>query len=85
LQYIRIGLGSFLGANARYLVQQCVAEVMTGRVISITPETSLQEALQLLLTYRIKRSPVVNQAGQLVGLVGRGGILQALGQTIARE
>jgi CBS domain-containing protein len=33
------------------------------------------------LEHKIKRLPVVDANGRLVGLVGRGGILQALGQS----
>jgi CBS domain-containing protein len=62
-----------------HLSQRTAVEVMTGQVITVTPETLLMEALQLLLTHRIKRLPVVNAAGQLAGLVGRSGVLQALG------
>lgn len=56
-------------------------QVMTTPVITVTPETSLLEALHLLLQHQIKRLPVVNHRQKLVGLVGRGGILQALGKT----
>ena len=42
------------------------------------PVTSLADALQLLLSHHIKRLPVVDAAGRLVGLVGRGGILQVM-------
>jgi CBS domain-containing protein len=52
---------------------------MTTPVVTVTPETSLVEALQLLLENGIKRLPVVDADGQLVGLIGRRGILQALG------
>jgi CBS domain-containing protein len=61
-----------------HLSRRAVAEVMTKPVITVTPETPLAEALQLLLTHHIKRLPVVNTTGQLVGLVGRGGILQVM-------
>ncbi len=65
-----------------HLSQRTASEVMTGRVITVTPETLLPDALQLLLSHRIKRLPVVNAQGQLVGLVGRGGVLQALGRKL---
>lgn len=63
-----------------HLSQRTAAEVMTGQVITVSPDTPLLEALRLLLNHHIKRLPVVNAAGQLVGLVGRGGILQAMGR-----
>jgi CBS domain-containing protein len=67
-------------ADTFQLSQRTVAEVMTGQVVTVMPETSLREALHLLLEHKIKRLPVVDTDGRLTGLVGRGGILQALGQ-----
>jgi len=70
-----------LGQGDDYgLSQRTALEVMTTPVMTVTPVTSLVDALQLLLQMRIKRLPVVDAQGQLIGLVGRGGILQALGQ-----
>jgi CBS domain-containing protein len=39
-------------------------------------------ALNLLLEHHIKRLPVVDDAGRLVGLLGRGGVLQVLGREL---
>ncbi len=61
-----------------HLSRRTAAEVMTKPVITVIPETSLAKALQLLLTHHIKRLPVINATDQLVGLVGRGGILQVM-------
>jgi CBS domain-containing protein len=74
----RLPLGQ---AESFQLSQRTAAEVMTGQVVTVTPETSLLEALRLLLEHKIKRLPVVEAEGRLVGLVGRGGILQALGSS----
>lgn len=65
------------------LKQRTAAEVMTTEVITVNADTPLLEALQLLLAYNIKRLPVINGKGKLVGLIGRGGILQALGRDIS--
>lgn len=54
------------------------AEVMTSNPVTVTPDTTLQEALRLLLQHEIKRLPVTDAEGRLLGLVGRGAILQAL-------
>jgi CBS domain-containing protein len=51
---------------------------MTGHPVTVTPETPLLDALRLLLQQKIKRLPVVDGDGRVVGLVGRGEILQAL-------
>jgi CBS domain-containing protein len=46
------------------------------------PDTSLLTALNLLLEHHVKRLPVVDEAGRLVGLLGRGGVLQILGREL---
>jgi CBS domain-containing protein len=69
----------FLAGEATFhLNYRTAAEVMTAPVITVTPTTPLREALRLLLHHGIKRLPVVNEQGQLVGLIGRADILQAL-------
>jgi CBS domain-containing protein len=54
------------------------ADVMTSPVITVVPETTVTEAIRLMMAHKIKRLPVVNAQGQLVGLVGRAGVLAAL-------
>lgn len=46
-----------------------VKERMSHPVITIFPETSMQEALDLMRTEKIRRLPVVNRKGQLIGIV----------------
>jgi CBS domain-containing protein len=69
-------------ADKFYLSQRVAAEVMTSPVITVSPETLLLEALHLLLDRHIKRLPVVDAEGRLVGLVGRGGVLQVLSREL---
>lgn len=66
------------GADGVNLAARTAGEVMTANPVTVTPGTPLLEALQLLLRHKVKRLPVVDAAGRLVGLVGRGEILQAL-------
>ena len=66
------------GAEGVNLEKRTAGEVMTANPVTATPETPLLEALQLLLQHKVKRLPVVDDAGRLMGLVGRGEILQAL-------
>jgi CBS domain-containing protein len=44
-------------------------DIMTTDVITIAPETEIAQAAQLLLTNRINGVPVVNEAGELVGIL----------------
>jgi hypothetical protein len=74
LQYLWIGLGGFIGANARYLLQQWAAN-----------RWGTDFPYGTLLANHIKRLPVVDAEGRLVGLVGRGGVLQVLGREIEKN
>lgn len=58
-------------ASGRKPEQTCVREIMTRQVISVTPQTSLQEAAQLMGNHQIRRLPVVD-AGKLRGMVSLG-------------
>jgi CBS domain-containing protein len=53
------------------------ADVMTRQVISVDPDTSLQEIAHLLEKHGIKRVPVIEN-GRLVGIVSRANLVQVL-------
>jgi CBS domain-containing protein len=44
-------------------------DIMTPEVITISPETEVAQAAKLLLTNRINGLPVVNDSGELVGIL----------------
>ena len=46
-------------------------ELMTSPAITISPDASLSAAARLMNAHRIRRLPVVNAAGDLVGVVSR--------------
>jgi CBS domain-containing protein len=54
---------------------QTVSEIMTRGVISVTPETDLDEVSHLLIHERIKRLPVLD-GGKLVGIVSRADLVR---------
>ena len=56
------------------------ASVMTSPVVTIDVAAPPTEAIRLMMAHRIKRLPVVDPQGQLVGLIGRAGVLQALSE-----
>jgi len=45
-----------------------ISEIMTKKVIVISPDISLEEAADIMSEYKIKKLPVV-EGGQLVGIV----------------
>ena len=54
---------------------QTVGEIMTRGVISVTPDTDLEEVGHLLVHKNIKRLPVLDQ-GKLVGIVSRADLVK---------
>ena len=55
-----------------------VQDVMTSDVVTAAPETPLHEIATLLEKRRIKRVPIVNKDGNLVGIVSRANLIQAV-------
>jgi acetoin utilization protein AcuB len=54
-----------------------VGERMSKPVITVRPETSMPEALDLMHKEHIRRLPVVNQRGEMVGIVTEADLLKA--------
>ena len=54
-----------------------VGERMTKPVITVRLETSMLDALNLMRKEHIRRLPVVNKHGELVGIVSEGDLLKA--------
>jgi acetoin utilization protein AcuB len=61
-----------------------VEDVMTADVLTVEPDTPLDDAARLLRSERIGALPVVS-AGRVVGIVTRSDLLEALGQLLAGE
>jgi CBS domain-containing protein len=57
-----------------------ITDVMTRNVVTVTPDTPLQDIATLLEKNGIKRVPVV-EGGKVVGIVSRANLLQALAST----
>lgn len=56
-----------------------VEEIMSTEVISVSPDTDLDEIGRILTSRHIRRLPVV-QAGKLVGVVSRGDLVRRIVQ-----
>lgn len=55
-----------------------VGERMSHPVITVYPETSLEEALERMRKEHIHRLPIVNRRGELVGIISERDIFRAL-------
>ena len=51
------------------------AELMTSPPVTAGPDTSLAEAARLMRDHRVKRLPVINATGRLIGIVSRADVL----------
>ena len=56
---------------------ETVAEIMTRSVVTITPEATVGEAARVMGRRNVKRLPVVDLEGELVGIVSRADIVGA--------
>jgi len=55
-----------------------VSEVMTRDVVTVTPDTILGRAARFMVEKHLKRLPVVDSEGKLVGILGRLDILNTI-------
>ncbi len=58
-----------------------VEDIMTRKLVTIRPEQSVSDAAELMDKYKIKRLPVVDDRGDLLGIITRGDIIGALVKT----
>lgn len=64
------------GHKSRKAKARTAAEVMTSPAWSIGPDASLAQAARLLHSKKVKRLPVVESGGRLVGIVSRADLLK---------
>ncbi|MDP3035868.1 MAG: CBS domain-containing protein [Methanobacteriaceae archaeon] len=55
-----------------------VHEIMTKKLITITPEKSISDAAEQMDMHKVKRLPVLDEKGNLIGIITRGDIIGAL-------
>lgn len=56
-----------------------VEDIMSSPAITTAPEADIRDAARIIDKHRIKRLPVVDDAGRLVGIVSRADIVRTLG------
>ncbi len=73
--------GTSLFAALRHLREEDKArgitagDLMTGPAVTIGPDAPVEEAARLMYDRRVKRLPVVNSAGRLLGIISRVDVL----------
>lgn len=61
------------------------SDIMVTQVITVRPESNVQEVAELLLKHRISAAPVVDANGRLVGIVSEGDLLRRAEAGTERE
>lgn len=56
----------------------CLATIMTTPVITVQQDSRACDAIRLLIMHQIKRLPVLDPTGRVLGLVGRAGLFNRL-------
>ncbi len=59
-------------------------DVMTSPAVTVRPEDTVEHAARLMYTRKVKRLPVVDAGGHLVGIIGRADVLSVFDRTDAQ-
>jgi CBS domain-containing protein len=61
-------------AEERDATGTLVQDVMTRQVVTCDPEDDLQEALEAMQSHQVRRIPVIDQSGLLIGIIAQADI-----------
>ena len=64
--------------QAKSIAKLKVKDLMTKNVISIKPDNTIEEAATIMCEKDIRRLPVVDEDGNLIGIISRTDILKSL-------
>lgn len=56
-------------------LQMTARQIMTTPVVTVTPQTPVQDAVRLMLEHHISGLPVIGESGELVGIVTEADLL----------
>ena len=59
-------------------VGDVVADVMTAQVLTTKPQTTVAEVVRIMDEKKVRRLPVVDKGGKLIGIISRADILKAV-------
>jgi CBS domain-containing protein len=66
-------------AEGRDACATSVGEILSNDLVTVTPEQSLDEALALMARHQVRRLPVVEEDGRLVGVVAQADVAREAG------
>lgn len=60
-------------------------KVMSSGLVTVGPQTRLQRVLQLMIEYRIRSVPVVDEQRQLLGIIARRDVMRAMERSVLQQ
>jgi CBS domain-containing protein len=71
-------IARMIGFSAKFFADMNVSEIMSKPLITVTPNTPIKDAVTLMDEKNIRRLPVLNNKGQMVGIITAKDILKAV-------
>jgi len=69
----------------RRIMDARVESLMSARITTVTPDTTMKDAASLLIERKISRLPVVDRSGGLVGLLSTSDVMHVVANCIQDE
>lgn len=74
-------IARMVGFSAKFFADMPVSEVMSKPLITVNPNTSVKDAVSLMEQKDIRRLPVIDEKGQMVGIITAKDIFKAVMKT----
>jgi len=71
-------IARMIGFSAKFFADMNVSEIMSKPLITVTPNTSVKDAVALMDQKNIRRLPVVDYKGQMAGIITGKDIFKAV-------
>ena len=72
-------------AKGRNPADHAAGDCMTSPVVTVTPETDLDACVNLMEERQIRRVPVVDEGGRLVGIVAQSDVARKASRTLTSD
>ena len=79
-----MGIKSFQGPRQKQQEEEVslrVRDYMTRKLITFSPDQSVEEVIEKLIRYKISGGPVVNEKNELVGIISEGDCIRHISES----
>ncbi len=79
-----MGIKSFMGRRKQPAAEEIplkVSDYMTRKLITFSPEQSLEEVIEKLISNKISGGPVVNDKNELIGIISEGDCIKHISES----